>query len=179
MAVKYSLATALSHHSIRSVVKVIRSHGIIGVDRFGISGSAAKDKNVIEHALSLVTEYQTYENHWYDDNDQKPQDEVDGMPSEYFDFDFESDFHKMGWELEPEFVDTNLSLAKTDPRQYRNQQILIAALCQKHGAIDYAASGSAATVRKLVESIGQTIDEDTVLKYLREIPQALSKKQSE
>lgn len=176
MTVKYSLARALSQHSIRSVVKVIRSHGIIGVDRFGISGSAAKDKNVIEHALSLVTEYQTFENHWFDENDQKPQDEVDGSPSDYFDFDFESDFHKMGWELEPDFVDTNLSLAKSDPRQYRNQLILIAALCTKHEAIDYAASGSAAKVRKLVESMGHAIDEDTVLKYLREIPHALGKK---
>jgi hypothetical protein len=82
----------------------------------------------------------------------------------------------MGWELEPDFIDTNPSLAKTDSRQYRNQQILIAALCQRHDAIDYAASGSAATVRKLVEAIGQAIDEDTVLKYLREIPEVLNKK---
>jgi hypothetical protein len=178
MKVEYSLATALTEHSVPAVKKAITDYGIIGVTKYGEKGYKDKDRAVIEHALSLVAAFQKYSVDWWNENGDKHPRET-GWPSDILDCDYDGEYHTMGWELEPDFIDTNPSLAKADPRQYRNQLILIAALCEKHDAIDHAASGSAATVRKLVESIGQQIDEDTVLKYLREIPEALSKKQSE
>ena len=175
MTVKYSLANALTQHSVPAVKKAITAYGIIGVTKYGENGNKDKDPAVIEHALSLVADFQKYSADWWNKNGDKHPLEM-GSPSDILDCDYDGEYHTMGWELEPDFIDTNPSLAKTDSRQYRNQLILIAALCQKHDAIDHAASGSAATVRKLVEAIGQAIDEDTVLKYLREIPEVLNKK---
>ena len=174
MTIKYSLANALTQHSVPAGKKAITAYGIIGVTKYGENGSKDKDPAVIEHALSLVADFQKYSVDWWNKIGDNHSPEM-GWPSDILDGDYDGEYHRMGWELEPDFIDTNPSLAKTDSRQYRNQQILIAALCQKHDTIDHAASGSAATVRKLVESIGQEIDEDTVLKYLREIPEALSK----
>jgi hypothetical protein len=173
MTVKYSLATALSEHSVPAVKKAIKGHGIIGVTKFGEMGSKNKDLAVIEHTLNLVAEYQKYLIDWWNKNGDNYSSEM-GSPAEIFD-DNLYEYHTIGWEVEPDFIDTNPTLARTDARQYRNQLILIAALCQKHESIDYKSSGSAALVRKLVEMLGQEIDEETVLNYLKQIPQALEK----
>jgi hypothetical protein len=171
--VKYSLATALSEHSVSAVKKAIKGHGIIGVTKFGEMGSKGKDPAVIEHVLDLVADYQKYLISWWNKNGDSFSPDG-GSPADIFD-DFLYEYHTIGWEVKPDFIDTNLTLARTDARQYRNQLILIAALCQKHETIDYKSSGSAAIVRKLVEMLGQEIDEETVLNYLKQIPQALEK----
>ena len=179
--VKYSLADALRSHTIPAVVTAIRGYGIIGVDKYGIKGSKAKDPAVIEHALSLITKYMEVVEEWfkrYEEEEDYPE-RPGPDPSEFFEFNYHSYYHTMGWEEEPDFIDNNPSLAKTDSRQYRNQQILIAALCQKHENIDHQAAGAAAKVRMLIEDLGENIDEDTVLKYLKQIPDALGKKQSD
>lgn len=179
--VKYTLANALRSHTIPAVVTAIRGLGIIGVDKYGIKGSKDKDPAVIEHALSLVIKYMEVVEEWFnryeevEDYPERPGPD----PSEFFELNYHSYYHTMGWEEEPDFIDTNPSLAKTDTRQYRKQQILIAALCQKHGDIDHQAPGAAAKVREYVEKIGEKMDEGTILKYLRQIPAALGKSQSE
>ena len=184
--IKYTLANALTSHSVPAVVKAIKGLGIIGFDKFGEKRSEARDKAVIEHALNLVSEYIEHQKHWFSEqsNNWTLEHGEDGIyhcsaPSDIFDDDHFSDYHNMGWELEPDFIYTDPVLAKTDARQYRNQQILIAALCQKHDEIDYKEKRAVANIKRLVERLGRTMDEDTVLKYLKELPVALGEKQSE
>lgn len=178
MTVTFTLANALRDHSVPAVVKAIKAYGIIGWDQYGISGSKPKDRAVIDHALSLVAGYRTYENNWWNINGPDYTNE-NGWPSDILDGDYDDELHKMGWEIKPFFTDTNPILAKSDTRQYTNQLIMIAALCQQHGAIDTNTSGAAAQIKKLIELLGMEMDEETILKYIKEIPTALDKKQSE
>ena len=173
--VKYSLADALKSHTIPAVKRAIAGYGIIGENKYGEPGKEKKDKEVIEHALTLVAEFHKYSIQWWNDNSDNLTYES-GWVTDILDGDYYGEYHTMGWEEEPDFIDTNPTLAVTETNRYRKQLIIIAALCEKHERIDFAAPGSAAKIKNLVEEIGQKIDEETVHSYLKLLPQALGNK---
>lgn len=57
-------------------------------------------------------------------------------------------------------------------RQRRTLLTIIAALCA-HAGIDYKARGAAQRIRSAAELVGAPIDDDTIDKVLKEIPDAL------
>jgi hypothetical protein len=79
---------------------------------------------------------------------------------------------------ERESHDTSRSDHRRTPQETRHRNtllVIVAALC-KAAKVDFAAPGGARNVAALTEAAGTVVDEDTVRKILREIPQAIERR---